>query len=64
MAGLFYQMNGFINLLRNEFADRQIFMSTHESMMSAYMRYKFEKFGLRTERINFKDKYLRNNESL
>jgi hypothetical protein len=27
-------------------------------MMSAYMRYKFEKFGLPTKRINFKEKYL------
>ncbi len=49
---------GFVNLLRNEFSDRQIFMSTHEEMMSAYMRYKFDKFGLKTERINFKEKYL------
>ena len=49
---------GFVNLLRNEFSDRQIFMSTHEEMMSAYMRYKFDKFGLKTERINFKEKYM------
>ncbi len=49
---------GFINLLRNEFADRQIFMSTHEQMMSAYMRYKFEKFGLPTMQINFKEKFI------
>jgi hypothetical protein len=48
---------GFINLLRNEFFDRQIFMSTHEQMMSAYMRYKFEKFGFETMQINFKEKY-------
>ncbi|MDD2384625.1 MAG: AAA family ATPase [Sulfurospirillaceae bacterium] len=49
---------GFINLLRHEFADRQIFISTHEDMMSAYMRYKFQKFGLSTKHVNFKDKYL------
>ncbi|MDD3466199.1 MAG: AAA family ATPase [Campylobacterales bacterium] len=49
---------GFINLLRHEFSDRQIFISTHEDMMSAYMRYKFQKFGLRAEHVNFKDKYL------
>lgn len=49
---------GFVNLLRNEFSDRQIFMSTHEQMMSAYMRYKFEKFNLKTEQINFKEKYI------
>ncbi len=49
---------GYVNLLRNEFSDRQIFISTHEAMMSAYMRYKFEKFGLPTKRINFNEKYL------
>ena len=49
---------GYVNLLRNEFSDRQIFISTHEPMMSAYMRYKFKKFGLNTQRINFKEKYL------
>lgn len=48
---------GFVDLLRNEFSDRQIFISTHEQMMSAYMRYKFEKFGLPTMQINFKEKY-------
>lgn len=46
---------GFVNLLRNEFSDRQIFMSTHEQMMSAYMRYKFEKFSLPTMQIDFKE---------
>ncbi len=49
---------GYVNLLRNEFSDRQIFISTHEVMMSAYMRYKFEKFGLHTQRVNFKEKYI------
>lgn len=49
---------GFIELLRNEFSDRQIFISTHEDMMSAYMRYKFEKFGLGVERLSFKDRML------
>jgi DNA repair protein SbcC/Rad50 len=46
---------GFIELLRNEFADRQIFIATHEDMMSAYMRYKFDKYGLHTQRLSFKE---------
>lgn len=48
---------GFVELLRHEFGDRQVFLSTHEDKMSAYMRYKFEKFGLKTQRVNFKEKY-------
>jgi len=47
---------GFVDLLRHEFFDRQIFISTHEDMMSAYMRYKFQRFGLKTERVNFKER--------
>lgn len=47
---------GLVDLLRNEFSDRQIFISTHEDMMSAYMRYKFQRSGLRAERVNFKEK--------
>lgn len=49
---------GLIELLRHEFSEHQIFMSTHEDMMSAYMRYKFQKFGLQAERLSFKEKQL------
>jgi DNA repair exonuclease SbcCD ATPase subunit len=49
---------GFVELLRNDFGDRQIFISTHEDKMSAYMRYKFEKFGLKTKRVNMKSAQL------
>ncbi|MCP2229417.1 DNA repair exonuclease SbcCD ATPase subunit [Pseudomonas silensiensis] len=45
---------GLIDLLRQEFSDRQIFIATHEHMMSAYMRYKFQKHGLQTKQVNFK----------
>jgi exonuclease SbcC len=45
---------GLIEVLRNDFNDRQIFISTHEDMMSTFMRYKFEKFNLKTKRINMK----------
>ncbi len=44
---------GFIELLRTEFHDRQIIMSTHEDRMSAYFRYKYKKFGMSAGRINF-----------
>lgn len=44
---------GFIELLRTEFQDRQIIMSTHEDRMSAYFRYKYKKFGMSADRINF-----------
>lgn len=44
---------GFVELLRTEFRDRQIIMSTHEDRMSAYFRYKYKKFGMPAGRINF-----------
>lgn len=44
---------GFVELLRTEFRDRQIIMSTHEERMSAYFRYKYKKFGMSAGRINF-----------
>ena len=46
---------GFIDLLRNEFKERQIFLSTHEDDMSSLIRYKFKKLGLEQQRINFKE---------
>ena len=51
---------GLIELLRNDFEEHQIFISTHEDMMSAYMRYKFEKFGFKTKRLSFKESQLEN----
>jgi predicted ATPase len=44
---------GFIDLLRHQFKNRQIFISTHEDHTSSYFRYKFSKAGLDQERINF-----------
>ncbi len=44
---------GFVELLRTEFQNRQIIMSTHEDRMSAYFRYKYKKFGMSAGRINF-----------
>ena len=46
---------GFIDLLRYQFKNRQIFISTHEDHTSSYFRYKFSKAGLEQERINLKE---------
>jgi ABC-type lipoprotein export system ATPase subunit len=43
---------GFIDILRREFKNRQIVISTHEDHTSSYFRYKFKKAGLDQERIN------------
>jgi len=48
-------MYGFIDLLRNEFIDNQIVLSTHEDMMSAFMRYKFKNYNLIEKRVNLKE---------
>lgn len=52
---------GFIDLLRNEFKDNQIIMSTHEDMMSAFMRYKFKNYNLTDKRINLKEQIITDN---
>ena len=48
-------MASFVDLLRNEFPDHQIIISTHEPMFSTYIRFKFEEFGKRTQPLNLKD---------
>ena len=45
---------GFIELLRNEFYSNQLVISTHEDMVSAFIRYKFKNYGLTQKRINLK----------
>lgn len=49
-------MSSFIELLRNEFADKQIILSTHEDEISYFMRFKFNEFNLRTASVNMKEK--------
>lgn len=44
-----------VELLRNEFGDRQIILSTHEDSFSRYMRYKYSKYGLKSIAITLKD---------
>jgi len=43
---------GFIDVLRNDFHDRQIFVSTHEQMMSTFVRYKFKMFNINSGRVD------------
>lgn len=47
-------MASFVELLRNDFSDRQLILSTHEDDISLYIRYKFLKYGLSVGNINVK----------
>ncbi|MFU1795409.1 AAA family ATPase [Paenibacillus azoreducens] len=47
-------MASFVELLRNDFKDRQLIVSTHEDDISLYLRYKFIKYGLGVGNINVK----------
>lgn len=44
----------FVELMRNEFEDRQIILSTHEDTFSRYVRYKYSKYGLKANAITLK----------
>ncbi|OOR17335.1 ATP-binding protein [Bacillus cereus] len=48
-------MASLVELLRNEFRERQIILSTHEDNISRYIRYKFSKYGLKHKRLNVKE---------
>ncbi|MFF2909835.1 AAA family ATPase [Paenibacillus sp. NPDC057934] len=47
-------MASLTELLRNEFDDKQIILSTHEEDVSRYIRYKFNKYGKSTHRFSVK----------
>lgn len=48
-------MISFVELLRREFSDCQIILSTHEEDFSNFIRYKYKKYGLVTQAITLKD---------
>jgi exonuclease SbcC len=50
-------MASFVELIRNEFNDTQLIVSTHEDDISRYMRYKFKKYGIEPLRLNLKEIY-------
>jgi len=48
-------MISFVELLRREFGQSQIILSTHEDTFSNYICYKFQKYGLSQQTITLKD---------
>lgn len=47
-------MASLIELIRNDFPEKQIILSTHEDDISAYMRFKFYNFGKKVSSVNMK----------
>lgn len=45
----------FVELLRNEFPDKQVIISTHEDGFSRYVRYKYNKYNYKAKAITLKD---------
>ncbi|PRA40673.1 MULTISPECIES: AAA family ATPase [Pseudomonas] len=45
-------MSSLVELLRNEFPDRQIVLSTHEDKVAKYFIYKYLKYGRRVRQLN------------
>lgn len=49
-------MVSFVELLRNEFPDKQIFLSTHEDNVAKFIDYKFAMYGIDSQMYNVKEK--------
>lgn len=49
-------MASLIDLIRNDFSEKQIILSTHEDDVSAFMRFKFYNFSKKTLPVNMKEK--------
>ncbi|MBO3636607.1 ATP-binding protein [Bacillus subtilis] len=56
-------ISSFVELLRNDFHDKQIILSTHEEDVTNYMLYKFSNYNLVAQSMNLKDKYFSENKS-
>ena len=48
-------MISFVELLRREFADSQLVLSTHEDTFANYIKYKFSKYNIRSQSITLKN---------
>lgn len=48
-------MASFVELLRHEFRDKQIILSTHDERISRFIRYKYHKVGIESKRYNVKE---------
>ena len=53
-------MASLIDLIRNDFSDKQMILSTHEDDISAFMRFKFYNFNKKTISVNMKEKQFEN----
>ncbi|NSV14076.1 recombinase RecF, partial [Enterococcus faecalis] len=49
-------VSSFVDLLRNEFSDYQVIVSTHEERISNFFKYKYKMSNLNTESINVRKK--------
>ena len=49
-------ISSFIEVLRNDFSDKQIILSTHETDKENYILYKFLKYNLKGQSFNVKEK--------
>lgn len=47
-------MISFVELLRREFSDSQIVLSTHEDTFAKYIKYKFSKYNIKSQSITLK----------
>lgn len=47
-------MISFVELLRREFSDSQIVLSTHEDTFANYIKYKFSKYNIKSQSITLK----------
>jgi DNA repair protein SbcC/Rad50 len=52
-------MASFVQMMRYEFPEMQILLSTHESKVANYFNYKYNEAGLKTLPINMKSKRLK-----
>ena len=48
-------MVSLVELLGREFSDSQIILSTHEDVFAKFIRYKYDRYGLKHEAISLKD---------
>ena len=48
-------MVSLVELLGREFADSQIILSTHEDVFAKYIRYKYDRYGLKHKAVSLKD---------
>lgn len=55
-------MVGFVDILRYSFADRQIFISTHEQKFEWFLRYRYAKSGKMVKLLNMKELLLQEGE--